>query len=55
MYTVKLKHVVGLDTIHTVVYTLHETLNLFPDPPSVYKVLKGLTQSILLFRPYMKP
>ena len=38
MYTVKLKHVVGLDTIHTVVYTLHETLNLFPDPPSVYGV-----------------
>ena len=55
MYTVKLKHVVGLDTIHTIVYTLHETLNLFPDPPSVYKVLKGLTQSILLFIPYMEP
>jgi hypothetical protein len=45
----------GFDTIHTVAYTLHETLNLFPDPPSVYKVLKGLTQSILLFTPYMKP
>ena len=44
----------GFDTIHIVVYTLHETLNLFPDPPSVYKVLKGLTQPILLFIPYME-